>query len=549
MQKLLVVICLFFILPIAKAQDIGFTVNSGEIINFKMSDYATDMRDLGSINGYAYFLFLPYQSAENGFEISLNAKNPFIGKCDFNNKMVKKTELVLKQNKKELQFEGVLKLRDQLLIFSSFQNTKEKKHYLFVQNLDPNTLELVDNIKPAAELDYSGFSKFNSTSFNLDVSPDSSKVLLFYSLRNNKYEVLHSGINVYDSNLSLLWKNENVPAQFSSGFFDFKSSKVDNDGTVYLLGEHFKDKSNYYDQAHFKNRGFFSQDIYFTDMPNYTFELNKYSPKGEKIENFSILLPGKFIRSLNFFPSGNSIVRCIGMYAAPGKISVEGAFSFDLNLETKEISNLGTKELGQELLSRELNPDELRRFRRSIDSKQEWDPYDYILSDIKTRQNGDNYFLAEQYLHGYKEVKQREGQRVIITLEDIYVHNDLYVISLNNGNQIKRIDKINKRQYWLTTSHFNSYAAIEKNNILYFIYNTFEAKDAFFKNIEIGDSYITRINENGNQVKSVFMKKVDNKTPLPLPGTGIQVSNDTLMFGLFSINTRKYQFDQVIITE
>lgn len=549
MQKFLIVICLFFILPIANAQDVGFTVKSGEVINFKMSDFATDMQELGAINGYAYFLFLPYKSADGSFEISLSAKNPFIGKCDINNKMVKKTEIVLKQNKKKLQFEGVLKLKDQLLIFSSFQNSKDKKHYLFVQNLDPNTLELVDNIKPAAELDYSGFSKFNGTIFNIEASPDNTKVLIFYSLLNKKYEVLRSGINVYNSNLSLLWKNEDIPAQSSNGFFEFKSFKVDNDGVVYLLGEHFKDRSNYYEQAHFKARGFFSQDTYFTDIPNYTFELNKYSAKGEKIENYSILIPEKFIRSINLFPSENSIIKCVGMYAAPGKISVMGTFSFDLNLEAKQISNLSTKELGKELLSRDLNQDELKRFRRSIDNKQEWDPYDYILSDIKTKQNGDKYFVAEQYLFGQKKVTQRQGQMVIINYENIYVHNDLLVVTLSIDNQIKRIDKINKRQYWLTTNHFNSYASIEKNNNLYFLYNTFEAKDSFFKNIEIGDSYITRVNENGNQLKSVFKKKADNKSPFPLLRSGINVSNGSLMYGLFSFNNRKYQFEQFVITE
>jgi hypothetical protein len=548
MQKMLIVICLFFILPNANAQDVGFTVKSGEEINFKMSDFSPNLRELGAISGYAYFLFLPY-NPENSSEIVVGAQKYFIGKCDINNKMVKKTEIVLKKDKKELQFEGVLKLKDQLFVFSSFQNSKDKKHYLFVQKFDPVKVELVDNINLAAELDYSGFRKFNGTTFNMEVSPDSTKVLIFYSLRNNNFEVLRSGMHVYNSDLKQLWENDNVTAKFSDGIFDFNRFKVANDGAVYLLGEHFKDKSNYYEQAHFRSRGFFSADTYFTDTPNYTFEFYKYSQQGVKVDNYSIALPGKFIRSINFFPSDNGIVKCIGMYAAPGKISVEGAFSFDLNQETRLISNLSTKEFGQELLSRDLNQDELKRFRRSIDNKQEWDPYDYILSDIKIKQNGDKYFIAEQYLFGQKKVTQRQAQSVVITYDNIYVHNDLFVVTLNSDNTIKRIDKINKRQYWLATDQYNSYASIEKNNNLYFIYNTFEATDALFKNIEIGDSYITRLDMSGNQAKSVFKKKVESKSPLPLVKTGIKVSNGTLIYSLMPFNNRKYQFEQVIITE
>jgi len=548
MIKWLVALCMFLMVPFVKGQGIDFTVKSGEEIKFKMSDFATDIRKLGVIDGNAYFLFLPYRSG-GGLEISIGNKNPFIGKYDLDNKLIKKTEIELKQNKKELQFEGALKLKDQLFVFSSFQNKKDKKHFLFVQNFDPNTVELVDNIKPVAELNYSEFSKFDYASFWFNVSPDSSKILIYYSLQTKKSELLSSGFKVYGSNIKPIWGKEDATARFSEGIFEFYKVKVDNEGGVYLAGKHFTDKSNYYDAAHFNSRGFFSQDTYFTDMPNYTFELFKYTQQAPDPLNYSMAIPGKFIRSMNFSTSDKNIITCFGVYAAPGKISVEGCFSFDLAMDSKQTSQLVTSDFSKDLLSSGLDENELRRFRRSIDNKQEWDPYDYLLSELGTKQNGERYYIAEQFISGYKKVTQMQGQMRVVTYENIYLYNDLFLVSLKSDNQIRRTDKITKRQYWLSTNQFNSYASVEKNNNLYFLYNTFESKDGLFANIVIGDSYLTRVNENGDQVKTIFKKKADKKDPFPLLMTATNVSDGSLMYGLFPFNNRRYQFERIFIND
>lgn len=549
MKKTLILISLTLIISITKSQNVGFTIKSGEIINFKMSDFGSDIRQIGTIGNHAYFLFLPFVTG-NSLEINLAGKNPFIYKCDLNNTIVKKTELELINGKKELQFEGILMLRDKIFVFSSFQNSKDKKHYLFVQNFNPNTVELLDNIKLAAELDYSGFSKFNSTIFHIEASPDSTKVLIFYSLLNKKSEELRSGINVYDSNLNTLWKNDNVSATFIKGIFEFSRFKLDNKGVVYLLGQHYADKSNYFDFAQFRTRGFFSNDTYFTDMPNYTFEIYKYAQNQAGTEHYSLTVAKKFIRSMNFLLQDNGSVFCAGLYSEPGKISVAGSFGFDLDIDSKSISNLSTLPLGNDLLTRDLSPEELKRFRRSIDNKQEWDPYDYTLSEIKNRQNGEKYFIAEQHIEGLRKTTASTGSGTVTTITPIYVTNDLFVVNMNKDNTLKRNDKITKRQFWLEENKFNSYAVLEKNNNLYLLYNTFEQKDAFFKKIDIGDSFITRLDVSGKQTKAVIKKKGEDKIPIPVLNNAIAVPGNSIMYGLLTPKGRaKYQFQQVVITE
>ena len=92
----------------------------------------------------------------------------------------------------------------------------------------------------------------------------------------------------------------------------------------------------------------------------YLFELYSYTDVGKNQQKYTLSLPGKFIRSLNFIPSGGNTLICTGMYASAGKISVEGVFTFTYDLVSKEVKGLNTKELGSELISLGFDQNELR---------------------------------------------------------------------------------------------------------------------------------------------------------------------------------------------
>jgi hypothetical protein len=104
----------------------------------------------------------------------------------------------------------------------------------------------------------------------------------------------------------------------------------------------------------------------------------------------------------------------------------------------------------------------------------------------------------------------------------------------------------------LVDDKFSSYASFEKNNNLYFLFNTFEKKDTFFKNLEISDSYIVKLDENGIQKNSIFKKKKeDDKLPIPSLKYSINTQENTVVFGAFpiSLKHRELIFQQITITE
>lgn len=542
MKAFLSLLLIFTLLSISNAQNVNFKLKSGKILREKITERTIGITDLGMLNGHAYFVYLPFRAVYNIVSVG-STESYYVGKYDKDLNLVKRGEIKLEHEKKELSCEGVLRIKDKILVFSSFQNSKTKTHYLFAQNLNSNTLDLVPNIKKVAELDYSGFSKYNNTIFHYEISPDSSKIMVFYTLLSKKNETLRKGIYVFDQDMNVVWKETNVIAKFNGGVFEYSRFKVDNEGNVFLLGQQYKDRENYYESAHFNERGFFSSDTYFTDKPNYSFQLYRYSDAGKSQDIYELSLPGKFIRSLNIHPVAGEKVICTGMYGSTGKISVEGAFSFSYDLNSKQVNDLSTKELGKDLISLGFDPTELKRFKRSIDNKQEWDPFAYQLSDIKIRANGSKYFVAEQFIQGTKT--QRSGNTIVYST--IYMHNDLIVVSLDSDNKITRIDKVHKRQYWLDTDFYNSYASFEKGGNLYFIFNTFESADGFFKNIDIGDSFIVKLDEQGKEHKAIFKKKEDKGQPMPIPKTAFQMTANSIIYSLMTFNWKDYQVQEIII--
>ena len=526
----------------ASSQEIPYDLKSTDIKRDKLTERFFGIRPIGQIDNSIYYLFQPYTAV---FDVkSLGpAGNHFVCKFDKDLNLIKKTAIVLSQDKKGKQFEGIYILNGELILFSSLKNPDEKKHLLFAQKVNKESLEMEGDVRLLGELDYSEISKYKDSFFRYEISEDRSKVLVFYTLLGKGDETLKSGMFLYDNKLKLLWKNEDVSPKFSEGFFSYKTFKVDNKGNVYLLGLHYADRKNYFDEAGFRRNGFFSSDTYYADKPNYTHQIYRFSDSGRKEEYADITIPDKFIRNLAFSPAGESTVICAGIYSAPGTISALGSFVFSFNISTRQARDLSTKEFGTSMIEQGFNERELNRFRRNIDNKEEWDPFEYLIGEIKTRKNGEKYFIAEQYISGTKT--QRSGN--MITYSTIFMHNDLFVVNLSTDNKIKRIDKVSKRQYLLTTDRFNSYATLEENGSLYLLFNTIVYNDTMFKNAKMGDTYLVSIDREGNQVKVIFKPKELAEKVMLMPESTISLGANTIIYGLMSGGFKDYSFEKLTV--
>src|SRR6478609_5017991 len=219
------------------AQDVPYDLQSTEIVRDKLTERAHNINKIGKAGDFSYFLFMPYQPDPSEHAIG-NFNIYRVGRYDKDMKLVNKqlVDLTQKPQKKEKNFEGILLVKGKLVVFTSFQNQKDKKNYVFVQHMNNESLAMESDIKLAGQLDYSGYSKYSQTVFTIATSPDESKILVFYTLLNKDNETLRSGLYVFDSDLNLKWEKDNISPGNTNGIFSYQKFKIDNSGNVYLLG-------------------------------------------------------------------------------------------------------------------------------------------------------------------------------------------------------------------------------------------------------------------------------------------------------------------------
>ena len=166
------------------AQRINYEIKSTDVLRDKLLERSAGLKAIGSINEHAYFLYQPYNAIYGGATIGGKMIH-YIGKFDKDVNLIKKAALELDQDGKKVDFEGIQILNSKIFVFFSFQNEDKKMHYLFSRTVNEETLELKDDTKMIAELDYSGISKYKSTSVQYEVSEDYSKIMFFilYSIK------------------------------------------------------------------------------------------------------------------------------------------------------------------------------------------------------------------------------------------------------------------------------------------------------------------------------------------------------------------------------
>lgn len=541
MNRIILLAIAFSLLQNAFSQEVGYDLQRGGIKRDKITKRTYDIEPLGYDGDYVYYIYAPYRAVFG--EISHGSvENHFIAKFDQELNEVGKQEIVLENDNRKRAFHGMSLVRNDLYLFSAFQNEQHQKHYLFVQSIDKETLLPGDDLKNIGEIDYSGINKYYDTHFHQELSPDSSKILVYYNLVNKNNENLRYGMYVFSDEMELIWKKENVVPEIAEGVFSFQRFRIDNEGNVYLKGTNYTDLDNYYETAAFKDREFFSKDIFYADVPNYVTQIYMFTPGGEQ-KHVDISLPDKFVRSLTFLPGVGGTLFCAGVYSGPGTISALGTFTFDLDFDSKKISGLSSMEFGLEMIELGFDEKEMKKFRKSIDNSQEWDPFDYPLSEIRTTGNGERYFIAEQYIRGTKVEKSGN----MVTYRSIFLHNDLYVTKLNGDGSIRKIHKVKKRQYGVTVDSYNSYALMERDDKLYFSFMEIIKKNTMLKNAEPGNSYLVELSGDGSTLRSVIPEAETKSRLFMLPGTGIQAWDNTLIYSAMSLNFKDYAVEKIVV--
>jgi len=415
---------------------------------------------------------------------ALSYEQVYVEYYDNSLKVQRSSKINLKYKGKRRAFENVVKVGGQLYLFTSFHNQAKKKNYLFYQRLNQR-LNPSKSLEKIAEIDTRNLS--NTGEFNLLISKDSTKVLLYNQLANKKKEPEQFALRVLDDQLSLLWSRD-IILPYNDQQFVVEDYRIDEAGNVYLLGVLFQDG------VRERRRG----------QPNYEYVILAYTEGGKADQEYRIDVNAKFITDLTFRIANDGSLTCAGFYSEKGTFSVKGTCFFQLDPDTKKVANLSFEEFDFQFRTEFLNNRAQRRAARPESTgnpDKEAELERFSLDEFILRSDGGAVLVAEQYYVYERTYRYWDGT---LRFDYYYHYNDIIVVNIRPDGTIEWASRIPKRQETVNDGgYFSSYAMSIVRDRLYFIFNdnsrNFDGNSNRLYNFNGRNSIITlaEINKDG----------------------------------------------------
>lgn len=382
----------------------------------------------------------------------------------------KSVELDLKYKGKQRDFEDVIYLGGQLYLMTSFNNTAQKRNYLFKQKISIRSLVASKRLDMIAET--TARNKEVEGSFGFQISKDSTKLLVYNDLPYDKKQPERFGFHVFDQNFEPVWEKD-VVLPYPDNQFTLEEYRVDEQGNVYLLGVLYED------EAKWRRRG----------SPTYKYVILAYSENGEMAEEYHIDLPGKFITDLTFRVANDGMLTCSGFYSEKGTYSIKGTYFFRLDPVTKEFHNRNSKAFDFDFLTAfmsEKNRAKAKAAEVKNDRRRSPELYDYSLDELILRSDGGAVLVAEQFYVKRETYRDyRYGlypyygyydpfyySRNNYQTDYYYNYNDIIVVNIRPDGEIEWAARIPKRQETRNDGgYYLSYAMAIVRDKLFFIFN------------------------------------------------------------------------------
>ncbi len=375
----------------------------------------------------------------------------------------KAREIELKYKKKDRVFQDIVMVGRQLYLITSFHNEAKKKNYLFRQKIHNTRLTTSErDLELISEIDTR--STLRDGTFDIILSKDSSKLLIYNKLPTKNREAERFNLKVYDDAFGLMWSKD-ITLPYDDRVFRVEEYRVDRTGNVYLLGVIFKDG------VRERRNG----------QANYEYVILAYTNEGTIEDEYRIALDNVFITDLTFRVARDGDLVCSGFYSERGTYSMKGTYFFRLDAETKEVYNQNLKEFGFDFLTENMREGQRERAQRAEESGNRLrapELYRFALDDLILRSDGGALLIAEQfYVQEFNNNPGAFNNARFGTVNNFqrdfyYYYNDIIVVNIQPDGAIEWATRIPKRQVTRNDGgYFSSYAMSIVRDKLYFVYN------------------------------------------------------------------------------
>ena len=486
---------------------------------------------IGTDKSGTYFLKTKY-----GF-----AGKVLIEKVGVNLEQLQRQELDLSYNKHQMTLEKVEFRNDEILLFTTFNNKRDKKHYLFLRHINKESLQPTGEPLKVAEINYTGHKKWNIGSYHFKMSRDDSKLLVYYNLPYDSEAYEKFGLHVFDEKNKQIWtKKIQLPEkenEFAIGDFT-----VDNWGDVHLIGRKISRSKKTI------KKGFIIQRLKEVTEYSYQPEILSLKSQGRNFKRFKIDIGDKNIADMEITVNNHREILCSGYYTAPNEFGIAGAFYLRIDILTRKIKKQSFIKFGQDILTQDLSPKERKKLEKNPNSKAP-QLSRYKVKELVLRGDGGVILIGQQeYEYITTSTHTDQNGNTYTTTTYHYISNDILVVNISPDGEIDWAKKIPKRQHTTNDRGFySSYYLVVTPTKLNFIFND------HIKNIEApvegivrqfsGGKYgavaIASLDSKGKYKKELLFRSKDIKTIIR-PKVCFQQSNTKTM--LYGRKRKSYQF-------
>ncbi len=439
----------------------------------------------------------------------------------------------------DLEVERILLTNNEVLVFATMYSKKDNEHRLYLSSFSQ------DNLSPLKSWDrvdvIAAEKEANKGSFRISASPDRSKILVHALPPLEKESAEKSRMSIYDAGMNPLW-SQDFQLPYTDGEFSVKSQRLDNDGSVVVLGVKYAGRSE-------------SKELKRANKATYEYHLLVYGGNSAAPQDYPITVQDKFLQEMTLSMADKGDIICAGLFGNKDSFSARGAYFLRLDRASKQVVHSSFKDFSDDFITMYMTEKQAEKARKKADKKdEELELPEFELHDIIHREDGGAVLLAEQYIFRVSTYTSStpNGGTTTTTVYNYY-YNDVLVVNVDPQGNIEWATKVPKRQYSVNDDgRYSSIAVDVKGDNIYLVFNdsgenlyvkpgdkleqfTLTGKDALV--------VLATIDGDGNVSREALFSP-DRRDVVLRPKDCVELSDKTMF--IYASRKNDYRFGQIV---
>lgn len=364
----------------------------------------------------------------------------------------------LELDKEDLNLERILLTTDHVLVFASAYDKKDNENRLYLCTFNQQDFSPVKRWETLAAIPAEKSS--NPGAFHISTAPDRSKVLVHALPPLIKEEAEKSRMYVYDGGMEPLW-SQDFQLPYTDEEFVVESQRVDNDGSVVVLGVKYADR---------KER----KELKRANKSTYEYHLLVYTGDADTPQDYPIVAADKFLQDMTLSLGEKGDLICAGLFGNKDSFSVRGAYFLRLDRRTKQVVHASYKDFSDDFITMYMTGKESAKAKKKAEKQEEeLELPEYEVYDIIHRDDGGAVLLCEQYrFYVTTTTTSTPNGGTTTTTISHYHYNDVLVVNIDPQGNIEWATKVPKRQHSTNDNgRYSSFAVNVKGSNIYLVFN------------------------------------------------------------------------------